>query len=120
MQTLGQFSVQFNTEGFYLPVNVLYYDNGHDATDGGLTANHDHRFVIPHLDGFLSKANVEQNGYYILDIWCRVIGDKHFANAKPRCVEAETMMGGNFVYSSDARFRDVNRYPIPVHDRVKC
>lgn len=27
------------------------------------------------------------------------------------------MMGGNFVYSPDGRFRDINPYPLAVHDR---
>ena len=27
------------------------------------------------------------------------------------------MMGGNFIYSCDSRFREINEYPIPVHDR---
>lgn len=25
--------------------------------------------------------------------------------------------GGRFIYSSDSRFNDVNKYPIPLHDR---
>lgn len=29
------------------------------------------------------------------------------------------MFGGNFVYSSDSRFRDVSVGPLPVHDRVE-
>ena len=33
---------------------------------------------------------------------------------------AGSMMGGNFVYSSDSRYRNrVNDYPTPVHDRVE-
>lgn len=27
------------------------------------------------------------------------------------------MFGGNFVYSSDSRFREINGYPIPIYDR---
>jgi hypothetical protein len=27
------------------------------------------------------------------------------------------MMGGNFIYSCDSRFGEVNNYPIPIHDR---
>jgi len=27
------------------------------------------------------------------------------------------MMGGNFVFTSDGRFRAINDYPIPIHDR---
>lgn len=29
------------------------------------------------------------------------------------------MMGGNFLFSSDSRFRSVLNYPIPIHDRVE-
>lgn len=29
------------------------------------------------------------------------------------------MFGGNFVYSSDGRFRAICQYPIPVHDRFE-
>lgn len=25
--------------------------------------------------------------------------------------------GGSFIYSSDSRFREINNYPIPLHDR---
>lgn len=25
--------------------------------------------------------------------------------------------GGSFIYSSDSRFREINKYPIPLHDR---
>jgi hypothetical protein len=30
---------------------------------------------------------------------------------------AGPMMGGNYVTTSDSRFRDIARYPLPVHDR---
>ena len=29
------------------------------------------------------------------------------------------MFGGNFITSSDSRMREVNAYPIPVHDRYE-
>lgn len=29
------------------------------------------------------------------------------------------LSGGNFVYSGDFRFRTLNAYPIPVHDRAR-
>lgn len=29
------------------------------------------------------------------------------------------MFGGNFVYTSDSRFPDIYRRPLPVHDRVE-
>lgn len=30
-----------------------------------------------------------------------------------------SMMGGNFAYSCDSRFREISDYPLPVHDRVE-
>lgn len=29
------------------------------------------------------------------------------------------MFGGNFIYSSDSRFREISAYPIPIHDRYE-
>lgn len=29
------------------------------------------------------------------------------------------MMGGNFIYSCDSRFREICKYPIPIHDRFE-
>lgn len=30
-----------------------------------------------------------------------------------------TMFGGNFVWSSDSRFRAISENPLPVHDRIE-
>lgn len=29
------------------------------------------------------------------------------------------MFGGSFIYACDSRFREINDYPIPVHDRFE-
>ena len=29
------------------------------------------------------------------------------------------MFGGNFIYTSDSRFREISVYPIPIHDRFE-
>lgn len=29
------------------------------------------------------------------------------------------MFGGSFIYTSDSRMREINAYPIPLHDRVE-
>jgi hypothetical protein len=29
------------------------------------------------------------------------------------------MFGGCFIYSSDSRFREISKYPIPLHDRFE-
>jgi hypothetical protein len=50
----------------------------------------------------------------------RVVFGKPYIHAVPYSMKDEqTMMGGNFVYTSDSRLRAVSQYPIPVHDRVE-
>lgn len=38
---------------------------------------------------------------------------------KPVKTKYHSMMGGNFIYSSDSRFRQISNQPIPIHDRVE-
>lgn len=40
-------------------------------------------------------------------------------DAVPYGEKRHVMAGGNFVYTSDGRFRAVCQYPISVHDRVE-
>jgi hypothetical protein len=51
------------------------------------------------------------------------LGEKEYLIARPTDLDGEPirgMAGGNYVWSSDGRFRrDVCEYPIPVHDRVE-
>jgi hypothetical protein len=58
----------------------------------------------------------------------RDIGGREYVHAEPfyceewpneRFRDRWTMMGGNFLYSSDSRFRDAFGGPIPIHDRVE-
>jgi hypothetical protein len=46
-------------------------------------------------------------------------GAKHL-RAVPAGEDRWLMFGGNFIWSSDSRFRnEVSEYPIPVHDRIE-
>ena len=35
------------------------------------------------------------------------------------CPDGSTMFGGSFIYCSDSRLRNLNKYPIPLHDRIE-
>lgn len=43
-----------------------------------------------------------------------------YIHAVPAELEGRhTMFGGNFIYTSDSRFRNISNQPIPIHDRVE-
>ena len=100
----------------YLPVEVLSNSRFGDCTNGGVTARMPERLVVECSDGHITLEDVVDRGYTVL-----VLKDKPFAHAKPALkVEGEkrwTMMGGNFVWTSDSRFPwDA---PVAVHDRIE-
>lgn len=43
-------------------------------------------------------------------------GDKVYIYAEP-LEPGYYAFGGSFIYASDSRFAEINRYPIPLHDR---
>lgn len=48
------------------------------------------------------------------------VGEPKYIRARPVGETRRTMAGGNFIYTSDSRFRQhVCEYPISVHDRVE-
>jgi hypothetical protein len=74
------------------------------------------------------EAGLELNDYGeptsrpALRISVRSIGGETYLTAYPlgrRWKNRHLMMGGNFVYSCDSRFRRLCAYPIPVHDRCE-
>ena len=98
---------------------VFVYRGPHgDCTAGGITGKLGQMVLVgdgidgpfevidgePYLE--LRKKNV--NGEYLYAVPVNV-GDKGSL--------VGPMFGGNFVYTSDSRFRKVCAYPIPVHDR---
>lgn len=100
-----------------LCVNVFRTNFG-DCTNNGISARFD-QIYIEHPEGnevidldeapenfcivrhkeLFGKVYIDVVPYHLKDRWC--------------------MMGGNFVYSSDSRFRELNEYPIPIHDRIE-
>ena len=101
----------------YLPVSVYRDLEIGDCTNGGVTSNPDNYFVVPCEDGHVTEEIVEKRGYIVLEPMepaykgCPI-------RVKPRGVEGWYMNGGNFVYTSDSRFRETyGPAPISVHDR---
>lgn len=107
----------------FLIVDV--YTSGHgDCTNGGVTSNHKTVAILcesgPWTAEDAARAEVpmmcmvSRNGYRSA-VSCDVDG-----NVITPTDKAGPMMGGNFIYSSDSRFRQlINEYPLPVHDRFE-
>jgi len=97
-------------------VSVLRSAGGCDGTLGGQSSKYP--------DGVLVGRGVEgpfepkpESTYILVERTIR--GEKyyHAEPARPCPSNAIRMFGGNFLHSSDARFRNICGYPIPIHDR---
>ena len=105
-----------------LTVNVLYsMYNGEvvDCTNNGVTKRHNRVILLP--EGVKAPENAT---IPVLKVVRRNIMGDIYIHAEPVTkVEGERvgwMAGGNFVYSSDSRYREwIGNYPIAVHDRCE-
>lgn len=101
-----------------LHVNVLRSTLG-DCTAGGVTSKYDTFLLVGEGIPELFEA---REGEVVLRLVKRNIGGKEYLHVEP--TEEITrgrwvMFGGNFIFSSDSRFRNVSQYPLAVHDRIE-
>lgn len=89
----------------------------YDCTNNGVSSRHDRMLLVVDED----DVPAEVNGTPTLVFVRRIICGEPYMHAKPVSAgSAHTMMGGNFVYSCDSRFRrEISQYPIPIHDRIE-
>ncbi len=89
-----------------------------DTSNGGVTDKHG-QVIVAEIDEVVSASNTLP----ILRIKRRDNFDDVILVPDvrpPNETHAGPMAGGNFVWSSDSRFRDsVSRSPVPVHDRFE-
>ena len=100
-----------------LLVSVLR-SNGCDCTNNGVTSRFDELVLVdPEIPGIFAVKPERP----ALKLVRRTICGRPYIHAVPVDASGEpvrgSMMGGNFVYTSDGRFP--NAYPIPVHDRIE-
>jgi hypothetical protein len=107
-----------------LTVDVLRSAKYGDSTNSGVTSKHSSFVVVdPAIAGIFEPTK----DMPALKLVKRTFGQSQesqtYIHAEPLepvpagCVGY--MFGGNFIYSCDSRFREVNQYPIPVHDRIE-
>lgn len=83
----------------------------------------EYRFFVEVPDGnytydqLMEMRENKNNRIAILE-HCERLGYNFF---RPDVIPAgyHSMFGGNFVWTSDSRFSNIYKYPVPVHDRVE-
>ena len=107
-------------KGLY--VNVFRHGS-YDCTNGGITSKVDSILLLDsNLEGGLYEYLPDK---IYLKLIRRNLFGHDYIHAVPAMngvrldLEELTTFGGNFIYSSDSRFRKLSAYPIPVHDRFE-
>lgn len=109
-------------KGLY--VTVLRNADGSDCTLMGITSIVNTILLIDEkLDGLYEPKKDE---FYLKLVRRKIFpNEPEYIHAEPYCngekihKGAWTMFGGNYVTCSDSRIKALNRYPIPVHDRIE-
>jgi len=90
-----------------------------DNTNGGVSARYHSLILVP--EGAEAPENPTEP---VLKVVRRNFGGTDYLHAEPVNAPGKNMIGwmfgGNFVYSSDSRYREwVCEYPIAIHDRCE-
>ena len=103
-----------------ITVNALYQKCGNqisDCTNGGVTSTNDYFVLVPEGVEIPTESR-----WPVLKVIRRNIGGRDYLHAEPVTPPGPNrtpyMFGGNYVTTSDSRYREwVCDYPIAVHDR---
>lgn len=68
------------------------------------------------IDDTMPKIFEVDNDYPAVRIVRRKIFGKDYIHAEP-FEPGSYAFGGSFIYTSDSRFSELSKYPIPLHDR---
>ncbi|MCM1245767.1 MAG: hypothetical protein NC293_09015 [Roseburia sp.] len=89
-----------------------------DCTNNGISAYAKELYILSKEKGPFEPEDIRQCVYIE---WREVCGEPYI-NCKPAYFKKHWYMaGGNFLYTSDQRFRDItkSKYPISIHDRYE-
>lgn len=89
-----------------------------DCTNDGISAERKELYILSAVKGPFEPQDIRECVY----IEQKKVAGSEYINCKPAYFQKRWyMMGGNFLYTSDSRYRDVTRseYPIPIHDRYE-
>lgn len=89
-----------------------------DCTNGGISSSKDSLCIISAKRGPFEPEDIRECVY----LEKRTILQDEYMTVKPLyCQNRWYMSGGNFLYSSDSRYREYTglHYPVPIHDRYE-
>lgn len=102
--------------------SIYRHADGYDCTQDGVTSvkRGAQGVIVLGVEGPYTDAEALASGAIVLRLVKRDFGGE-YVHVEPAGLPpgSQTMFGGNFVYTSDSRFRAVCPYPIPVHDRIE-
>lgn len=93
------------------------YRNGlGDCTNSGISAHAEELYILAAQKGPFEPEDIRQCVYIE---WREVCGEQYIDCKPVYCRKRWYMAGGNFLYTSDSRFKDItkSKYPISIHDR---
>ena len=95
----------------------MYRDNRlGDCTNNGISAHASDLYILSEKKGPFEPEDIRQCVYVE---WREGCGEQYI-DCKPAYFPKRWYMaGGNFLYTSDSRFKEItkSKYPIPIHDR---
>ncbi len=101
-----------------LPVEVFKSKALGDCTNNGISSRRNELYVMTGEYYPFEPKDIRE----CICIEEEEIFGKRHVRAKPLYKPRRSyMMGGNFVYTSDSRFKDISgiQYPVPIHDRYE-
>jgi len=96
----------------------VYRNSLGDCTNGGVSADRRELYILAETKGPSEPQDIRECVY---PLWRRASGGWYVVCKPASFQKRRYMMGGNFLYTSDSRFREIARskYPIPIHDRYE-
>ena len=95
----------------------VFRSNLGDCTNKGISSDHDRLYIVSD-DGWSVLTDIRE----CVTVERRIIEHSEYVNVRP-VYKADRwyMSGGNFLFSSDARFKEVTGvdYPVAIHDRYE-
>ena len=89
-----------------------------DCTNDGISKNRRELYIISDQKGPFEPQDIRECVYIE---WREVMGEQYIDCKPLYCSKRWYMAGGNFLYTSDSRFKDItkSKYPIAIHDRYE-
>lgn len=89
-----------------------------DCTNDGISAHTNELYILSAQKGPFEPEDIRQCVYVE---WREVFGEQYIDCKPVYCRNRWYMAGGNFLYTSDSRFKEItkSKYPISNHDRYE-